>query len=63
MNPYGINQPTDLDPAAIAEYTAGVLFAREAYHGGETKADEYARRTAASQKQQRYRARKKEQSK
>jgi hypothetical protein len=49
--------PLDLD--AIAEWKAGVDRAKRAYYG--SAPDYYTARTAASQKQLRYRARKKEQ--
>ena len=56
--------PATHDAAAIAEYTAGVLYAREDYYARtQAKGTDYAKRTAASEKQGRYRARKKEQSK
>lgn len=47
---------------AIRDYTAGVLAARRAYYedGLDDAAADYRRRIQASQKSQRYRARKKE---
>ena len=51
-----------LDHAAIAEHNAGIEFSRLAYedeHGSRDGID-YRARTAASEKQQRYRARRKD---
>ena len=51
-----------LDHAELAAYNAGILFSRLAYedeHGNRDGID-YRARTAASEKQQRYRARRKD---
>lgn len=59
--------PLNIDHAALAEYNAGILFSRLAYDSekpaGQHEGIDYEARIAASEKQLRYRARKKEKSK